>query len=173
MRKNAKAAIYSYGHRNPQGLILNPETGEIWEHEHGPMGGDEINIIKKGANYGWPIVTYGKNYNGTSITSETSKPGIEEPMYYWVPSIAPSGMAYITSEKYPHLKGNLLVGSLKFQYLELDILDGKKVVGREKLLEDLGRFRDVRQAPNGYIYAAVEGKGIIKLIEKQNKNIEE
>ena len=171
--KNAKAAIYSYGHRNPQGLILNPETGEIWEHEHGPMGGDEINIIKKGANYGWPIVTYGKNYDGTSITSETSKPGIEEPMYYWVPSIAPSGMAYITSEKYPHLKGNLLVGSLKFQYLELDILDGKKVVGREKLLEDLGRFRDVRQAPNGYIYAAVEGKGIIKLIEKQNKNIEE
>jgi len=171
-QNNAKTAIYSYGHRNPQGLILHPETGEIWEHEHGPMGGDEINIIKKGANYGWPVVTYGKNYNGTSITSETSKPGIEEPVYYWVPSIAPSGMAFITSDKYPNLKGNLLVGSLKFQYLELDILEGEKVVKREKLFEDLGRFRDVRQAPDGYIYAAVEGKGIIKLIEVRTNKTE-
>ncbi|WP_034891609.1 PQQ-dependent sugar dehydrogenase [Gillisia sp. Hel_I_29] len=171
-QNNAKTAIYSYGHRNPQGLILHPETGEIWEHEHGPMGGDEINIIKKGANYGWPVVTYGKNYNGTSITSETSKPGIEEPIYYWVPSIAPSGMAFITSDKYPNLKGNLLVGSLKFQYLELDILEGEKVVKREKLFEDLGRFRDVRQAPDGYIYAAVEGKGIIKLIEVKTTKTE-
>lgn len=171
-QNNAKTAIYSYGHRNPQGLILHPETGEIWEHEHGPMGGDEINIIRKGANYGWPVVTYGKNYNGTSITSETSKPGIEEPVYYWVPSIAPSGMAFITSDKYPNLKGNLLVGSLKFQYLELDILEGEKVVKREKLFEGLGRFRDVRQAPDGYIYAAVEGKGIIKLIEVKTTKTE-
>jgi len=172
-QKNAKSAIYSFGHRNPQGLILNPETGEIWEHEHGPKGGDEINIIKKGANYGWPVVTYGINYNGSSITAETSKPGLEEPIHYWVPSIAPSGMAFVTSDKYPHLQGNLLVGSLNFQYLELDILDGNEVIGREKLLEDLGRFRDVRQAPNGYIYAAIEGKGIIRLIENQTIKTEE
>jgi len=172
-QKNAKSAIYSFGHRNPQGLILNPETGEIWEHEHGPKGGDEINIIKKGANYGWPVVTYGINYNGSSITAETSKPGLEEPIHYWVPSIAPSGMAFVTSDKYPHLQGNLLVGSLNFQYLELDILDGNEVIGREKLLEDLGRFRDVRQAPNCYIYAAIEGKGIIRLIENQTIKTEE
>lgn len=167
---NAKKAIFSYGHRNPQGLIQNPKTGEIWEHEHGPMGGDEINIIKKGANYGWPVVTYGQNYSGTSITSETSRPDMEDPIYYWVPSIAPSGMAYVTSDKYPHLKDNLLVGSLKFQYLELDILDGKKVVKRERLLEGIGRVRDVRQAPDGFIYVAVEGLGIVKLIATETKS---
>ncbi len=166
---DAKKAIYSYGHRNPQGLILHPLTGEIWEHEHGPMGGDEINVIKKGANYGWPVVTYGQNYSGTSITSETSRPDMEDPIYYWIPSIAPSGMAYITSDKYPNLKGNLLIGSLKFQYLELDILEGEKVVKREKLLEGIGRVRDVRQAPDGYIYVAVEGVGIVKLIATETK----
>lgn len=166
---DAKKAIFSYGHRNPQGLILHPITGEIWEHEHGPMGGDEINVIKKGANYGWPVVTYGQNYSGTSITSETSRPEMENPIYYWIPSIAPSGMAYITSDKYPNLKGNLLIGSLKFQYLELDILEGEKVVKREKLLEGIGRVRDVRQAPDGYIYLAVEGVGIVKLIATETK----
>lgn len=167
---NAKKAIFSYGHRNPQGLILNPKTGEIWEHEHGPMGGDEINIIKKGANYGWPVVTYGLNYSGTSITSETSRPDMEDPIYYWVPSIAPSGMAFVTSNKYPHLKDHLLIGSLKFQYLELDILDGKKVVKRERLLEGIGRVRDVRQGPDGFIYVAVEGLGIVKLIASETKS---
>ena len=160
----AKAAIYSYGHRNPQGLIKNPQTGEIWEHEHGPQGGDEINIIQKGKNYGWPVITYGINYSGTPITDKTEMPGMEQPLYYWVPSIAPSGMAYITSDKYPQWKGNLLVGSLKFHYLERLELKDKKVVYREKLLEDIGRVRDVRQAPDGYIYVAVEGKGIFKLV---------
>ncbi|MCF4101387.1 PQQ-dependent sugar dehydrogenase [Gillisia sp. M10.2A] len=162
---NAKSAIYSYGHRNPQGMILHPKTGEIWVHEHGPKGGDEINVIKKGANYGWPVLTYGINYDGTSMTDETSRPGMEDPIHYWVPSIAPSGMAFVTSNKYPHLQDNLLVGSLKFQYLELDILDGEKVVKREKLLENIGRVRDVVQGPDDYIYVAVEGKGIYKLIE--------
>ena len=166
---NAKKAIFSYGHRNPQGLILNPNTGEIWEHEHGPMGGDEINIIKKGANYGWPVVTYGQNYSGTSITSETNRSGIEDPIYYWIPSIAPSGMLYVTSDKYPHLKNNLLIGSLKFQYLELDILEGEKVVKRERLLDGIGRVRDVRQGPDGFIYVAVEGLGIVKLIATETK----
>lgn len=160
----AKAAIYSYGHRNPQGLIKNPQTGEIWEHEHGPQGGDEINIIQKGKNYGWPVITYGINYSGTPITDKTEMPGMEQPLYYWVPSIAPSGMAYVTSDKYPQWKGNLLVGSLKFQYLERLELKDNKVVYREKLLQDIGRVRDVRQAPDGYLYVAVEGKGIYKLV---------
>ena len=159
-------AIYSYGHRNPQGMILHPGTGEIWVHEHGPKGGDEINVIKKGANYGWPVVTYGENYSGTSITDERSRPGMEDPVFYWLPSIAPSGFAYITSDKFPELKGNLLVGSLKFQYLELLDLEGKKITKRTKLLEGSGRIRDVRQGPNGNIYVAIEGKGIARLKSK-------
>jgi len=165
---NAKKAIYSYGHRNPQGMILHPD-GEIWVHEHGPKGGDEINIIKKGANYGWPVLTYGENYSGTSITSETSRPDMEDPIYYWVPSIAPSGMVYVTSDKYPHLKNNLLIGSLKFQYLELDILEDQKVIKRERLLEGIGRVRDIKQGPDGFIYIAVEGLGIVKLIATETK----
>ncbi len=172
-KPNAKEAIYSYGHRNPQGMILHPETGEIWIHEHGPMGGDEINVIKKGANYGWPVVTHGIDYTGLPISDESSRPGMEDPIYFWVPSIAPSGMVYVTSDKYPHLKGNLLVGSLKFQYLEHLILDGKKVVEREKLLKDIGRLRDVKQGPDGFIYAAVEGKGIVRLIKAETQGSKE
>ncbi|MFN4764258.1 PQQ-dependent sugar dehydrogenase [Gillisia sp. Q332] len=164
---NAKEAIYSYGHRNPQGMILHPDTGEVWVHEHGPQGGDEINVIKKGANYGWPLVTYGENYGGGAITDETSKPGMEDPIHYWVPSIAPSGMAYVSTNKYPSLQGNLLVGSLKFQYLEHDVMNGKEVTRREKLLEGLGRIRDVKEGPDGTIYVSVEGKGIVKLVEKE------
>ncbi|WP_089666855.1 PQQ-dependent sugar dehydrogenase [Gramella sp. MAR_2010_147] len=166
-QENAVEAIYSYGHRNPQGMILNPETGEIWVHEHGPKGGDEINVVKKGANYGWPVVTYGENYSGTSITDERSRPNMEDPIFYWLPSIAPSGFAFVTSDKFPELKGNLLVGSLKFQYLELLELNGKKISKRIKLLEDSGRMRDVKQGPDGNIYIAVEGKGIAKLIKNQ------
>ncbi len=162
-KEDAKDAIFSYGHRNPQGMILHPETGEIWVHEHGPKGGDEINVIKKGANYGWPVVTYGENYSGTPITDERSKPGMEDPIFYWLPSIAPSGFEFVTSDKYPDLKGDLLVGSLKFQYLEHLTLDDKKITKREKLLEGIGRLRDVKQGPDGYIYVAVEGKGIAKL----------
>ena len=166
-QENAVEAIYSYGHRNPQGMIFNPETNEIWVHEHGPKGGDEINVVKKGANYGWPVVTYGENYSGTSITDERSRPGMEDPIFYWLPSIAPSGFAFVTSDKFPELKGNLLVGSLKFQYLELLELEGKKIKKRTKLLEDAGRMRDVRQGPDGNIYVAIEGKGIAKLTNKQ------
>ncbi|MDR5589882.1 PQQ-dependent sugar dehydrogenase [Christiangramia sp. SM2212] len=165
--ENAVEAIYSYGHRNPQGMILNPETGEIWVHEHGPKGGDEINVVKKGANFGWPVVTYGENYSGTPITDERSRPNMADPIFYWLPSIAPSGFAYVTSDKFPELKGNLLVGSLKFQYLELLNLDGKKITKRTKLLEDSGRMRDVRQGPDGNIYVAIEGKGIAKLTNNQ------
>lgn len=164
---NAKDAIYSFGHRNPQGMIYNPETGEIWVHEHGPQGGDEINVVKKGANYGWPRVTYGINYDGTPITEETSGPDFEDPIYYWVPSIAPSGFVYVTSDKYPELKGDLLVGSLKFQYVEHLSLDGKTVTAREKILEGIGRVRDIVQSPAGDLYVSVEGKGIVRIVPKQ------
>ena len=165
--ENAKEAIYSYGHRNPQGMIFNETSGEIWVNEHGPRGGDEINVVKKGANFGWPVITYGINYSGTPITDETAKEGMEQPLYYWVPSIAPSGFAMVTSEAYPELKGNLLVGSLKFVYLEaLYLNSNNEVVKREKLLDGIGRVRNVIQAPDGMIYVGVEGVGIVKLIKK-------
>ncbi len=162
----AKTAIYSYGHRNPQGLAMHPETGAIWDNEHGPRGGDEINIIKAGANYGWPVVTYGINYSGTPITDKTEMEGMTQPFHYWVPSIAPSGMTFVTSSKYGDWKGSILVGSLKFQYLERLIVEGNKVVKREKLLDGIGRVRDVKEGPNGMLYVAVEGKGIYKLNPK-------
>ena len=162
---NAKTAIWSYGHRNPQGMIYNSQTNEIWLNEHGPRGGDEINIIKKGANYGWPVITYGINYSGTDITEVTKKEGMEQPLYYWAPSIAPSGMALVTSDNYPELKGSLLVGSLKFVYLEALYLENNKVVKREKLLDGIGRVRNVIQAADGFIYAGVEGIGIVKLVK--------
>lgn len=161
---NAKKAIYTYGNRNPQGMAMHPKTGEIWMHEHGPKGGDEINIVKKGANYGWPEVTYGVNYSGTKITDETAKPGIEDPIYYWVPSIAPCGMAFVTSDKYSNWKGRLLAGSLKFSYVELLTLDGEKIIKREKIAQDIGRVRNVKMGPDGLIYIAVEGQGIYRLI---------
>lgn len=164
---DAKPAIYSYGHRNPQGMVKHPTTGAIWAHEHGPQGGDEINIVQKGKNYGWPLVTYGINYSGTPVSDKTEMEGVENPIHYWVPSIAPSGMTFVTSDKYPAWKGNLLIGSLKFQYLERVELEGEKVVYREKLMADMGRVRDVRQAPDGFIYVAVEGKGIYRLVPNE------
>jgi len=161
---NAKAAIFSLGHRNPQGMVKHPETGKIWIHEHGPKGGDEINILQKGENFGWPIISHGINYNGTKLTEHTALPGLEQPLFYWVPSIAPSGMTFITSEIYPDWKGNLLVGSLKFQYIERLVLKNNKVLKREKLIEGMGRVRNVRQGLDGFIYAAIEGVGIVKLV---------
>lgn len=161
---NAKQAIYSYGHRNPQGMVMHPKTGKIWVNEHGPKGGDEINVIEKGNNYGWPVISYGVNYSGTTFTEITEKEGMEQPLFYWVPSIAPSGMAFVTSSNYPDWKLSLLVGSLKFEYLERLVIKGNKVVKREKLFEGLGRFRNIKQAPDGYLYAGVEGVGIVKII---------
>ena len=164
---NAKTAIYSYGHRNPQGMIKHPTTGEIWVHEHGPRGGDEINVVRKGANYGWPAITYGINYSGTEITKERSRPDMEQPLYYWLPSIAPSGFAYVSGSVYPEWEGEILVGSLKFAYLEKLTLKNNKVVKREKLINGLGRVRDVRISPDGHIYASLEGTGIVKLVPKK------
>lgn len=161
---DAKPAIFTYGNRNPQGMAKHPKTGKIWIHEHGPKGGDEINIVKKGANYGWPLISYGINYSGTKFTEETARPGMEQPIHYWVPSIAPCGMTFVTSDVYPKWKDHLLVGSLKFNYVELIVLDKNEVVGREKIAEDIGRVRNVKQGPDGYIYIALEGKGIVKII---------
>lgn len=160
----AKTAIYSYGHRNPQGMVKHPETGEIWVNEHGPRGGDEINVVEKGANFGWGVVTYGINYNGTEITEERSRPGMKQPLYYWLPSIAPSGFAVVTGSVYPEWENELLVGSLKFSYVEKLTLQNNKVVKREKIMDGVGRVRNVIIGPDGYIYAGVEGKGIVKLV---------
>lgn len=163
---DAKTAIYSYGHRNPQGMTKHPVTGAIWVNEHGPQGGDEINIIEKGKNFGWPVISYGINYSGTTFTDITEKEGMEQPLFYWVPSIAPSGMAIVSSENYPDWTGNVLVGSLKFSYLERLIIEDGIVVKREKLFEDIGRVRNVVEAPDGFIYVAFEGKGIYKIVSK-------
>lgn len=164
---NAKKAIYSYGHRNPQGLIFNPKTNEIWDHEHGPQGGDEINVIQPGKNYGWPKISYGINYDGSKFTDYTALPGMEQPLHYWVPSIAPSGMAYITSDIYPNWKGNILVGSLKFLYLDNCYIKDGKVVKEEQLLKNLGRVRSVVEGPDGFIYVGIENLGVVKIIPKK------
>lgn len=161
---NAKKAIYSYGHRNPQGMIRHPKTGEIWVHEHGPRGGDEINVVKKGANFGWPVISYGINYDGTTLTELEKKEGMEQPLYYWQPSIAPSGFAVVTGDVYPEWEGKLLVGSLKFAYVEMLTVENDKVVKREKLMDGEGRVRNVIIGPDGHIYAALEGRGIVKVV---------
>lgn len=149
-RKKAPKEIWSYGHRNIQGAILHPQTGELWTHEHGPQGGDEINIARPGKNYGWPKATYGEEYGGGRIGSKT-KSGTEPPLYHWVPSIAPSGLALYTGALFPHWQNNLLIGSLKFGLLVRLELEGEKVTHEERI--DIGqRIRDVRQGPDGAVY---------------------
>jgi glucose/arabinose dehydrogenase len=164
---SAKPAVYSYGHRNPQGMTKHPVTGDIWTHEHGPRGGDEINIIKSGKNYGWPKITYGKNYTGTTITKDKELPGMEQPLYYWIPSIAPSGMAFVYNSAYEDWNGSLVVGSLKFNYLERLTLDNNRIIKREKIANEIGRVRDVVLGPDGFLYLAVENKGICKIVPNQ------
>ncbi len=164
-KANAKASIYSYGHRNPQGLIIDKKTGTIWEHEHGPRGGDELNIIKKGENYGWPVISYGINYNGTTFTDKTKMDGMLNPENYWVPSIAPCGMAQIEGEKYGDWEGDLLVASLRFNYLVRVIVKDDVVLGEEEIFKNIGRVRNVRMSPDGFIYVAVEDPGrIFKMV---------
>lgn len=157
----AHATVYSYGHRNPQGMTLHPTTGEIWTHEHGPRGGDEVNIVKKANNYGWPVISYGINYDGTTFTNLTAKEGMQQPLHYWIPSIAPSGMVFVTGDKYKAWKGNLLVGSLRFKYLNRCVIQGNKIVKEEILLKNLGRVRNVAMGKDGYIYVAVEDPGYV------------
>jgi glucose/arabinose dehydrogenase len=164
---NAKKAIYSYGHRNPQGMEINPFTGKIWTHEHGPRGGDEINIIKKGANYGWPKASFGINYSGSKFTDKTTIKGMEDPLHQWTPSIAPSGMAFVNSKKYPKMNGDLLVGSLKFRYISWCKLKNGKVDSEEKILEGLGRVRSIEQGNDGYLYAGIERLGIVRILPRK------
>ena len=157
----AKPEIYTYGNRNPQGMAMHPVTGKIWIHEHGPKGGDEINIVVEGANYGWPEVTYGKNYSGTTITDLTTKPGMQDPLHHWTPSIAPCGMSFVTSDLFKSWNGNLLVGSLKFRYVARLELDGNQVMHEEKLLENIGRVRAIANGPDGYLYVSTESPGMV------------
>lgn len=153
-RADARPEIYSYGHRNMQGLALNPTSGRIWEQEHGPRGGDEINIPRPGGNYGWPLVSFGVNYDGTPVgTGKTEGPGLEPPVWHWTPSIAPSGMTFYTGSLFPAWKGSLFNGALAAQMLVRLELDGDKVVREERLLQQLHeRIRDVREGPDGALW---------------------
>ena len=159
-RKDALPEIWAYGLRNAEGLVFNPADGKLWEQEHGPMGGDEINIIAPGKNYGWPVVSYGVNYDGSIVGAGKQKAeGIEDPLWHWTPSIAPSGMAFYTGNLFPRWKGSLFNGALKFQLLSrLEMKDGKPVK-EERLLQDLGeRIRDVRQGPDGALYLLTDNE---------------
>lgn len=152
-REGAKPEIWSYGHRNPQSAALNPATREVWAIEHGARGGDEVNIPRKGLNYGWPVITYGVDYSGVRIGEGTSKPGMEQPIFYWDPSIAPSGMAFYTGDAFPKWKGSLFTGGLRSQLVSRLIVEGDRIVGEERMLQSIGeRIRDVRQGPDGFLY---------------------
>jgi glucose/arabinose dehydrogenase len=152
-RAGARPEIWAYGVRNPQGLAFDPATGKLWEQEHGPRGGDEVNIIEKGKNYGWPVIGYGIDYNGAKIHASTHKAGMEQPVWYWVPSIAPSGMAFYTGDLVPAWKGNIFIGALKAEILVRLERDGDRITREERLLEGLGeRIRDVRMGPDGALW---------------------
>lgn len=152
-RAGVRPEIWAYGIRNAQGMALHPTTGELWEHEHGARGGDEVNVIERGANYGWPLVTHGVDYSGLPIGRGKTMPGVTDPLHTWVPSIAPSGMAFYTGERIPGWKGSLLVGALAGEMLVRLELDGRRVVREHRLLEDeIGRIRDVREGPDGLVY---------------------
>jgi glucose/arabinose dehydrogenase len=164
----ARPEIWTYGHRNPQGLIIHPETGDIWATEHGPQGGDELNLIVKGHNYGWPVIGYGVNYGtGSRIHEGTHRQGMDQPVHYWVPSIATSGLLLYTGDRFPKWKGSLFVGGLAGAQVARLTLDGRRVTKEETLVSGLGRIRDVRQGPDGYIYLAIDtegdGPGVVRL----------
>jgi len=159
-RENARPEIFAYGNRNPQGMSLEPGGKRIWIHEHGPRGGDELNILYPDANYGWPVVSFGKEYwSNKSVGEGTHKAGMQQPVYYWVPSIAPSGMTFYQGEKFPNWQGSLFIGSLKFKLLVRLELEGNRVVTEERLLADIfGRIRDVREGPDGLLYLLTDEK---------------
>ena len=169
-QKGALPEIWSIGHRNIQGATIHPQSGQLWTHEHGPKGGDEINIPEAGKNYGWPVITYGKEYSGGDIGIGTHKEGMEQPLYYWVPSIAPSGMTFYTGSKFPQWQGDLFVGSLKFRQLVRLELEGNKVVTEERFLDKaIGeRIRDVVQGPDEYLYLLTDSDNgkVIRLTPK-------
>jgi glucose/arabinose dehydrogenase len=156
-KPNIRPEIWSHGHRNMQSAAIHPVTGKLWTVEHGARGGDEINIPEAGKNYGWPVISYGIDYSGRPIGEGSAKAGMEQPIYYWDPSIAPSGMAFYTGNLFPRWKGDLFVGALAGQHLSRLVIDGERIVAEEKLLADLGeRIRDVRQGPDGALYVATD-----------------
>ena len=158
-REDAKPEIWSLGHRNLQSAALHPTTGELWTVEHGARGGDEVNIPQKGKNYGWPIISYGVDYSGAKIGEGTKKSGLEQPVYYWDPSIAPSGMAFYTGDKFPAWRGSILVGALAGKLVSRLETNGNRVTGEERMLQNLGeRIRDVRQGPDGFVYVLTDSR---------------
>jgi aldose sugar dehydrogenase len=158
---NAHGSIWSYGHRNPQGISINPATNELWTEEHGPRGGDEVNISQKGKNYGWPIISYGINYDGSILTPLTKEANMEQPLIYWVPSIGPCGATFVTGDRYKAWKGDFMVASLRFMYLNRCKIQGNKIVSQENLLKNIGRMRFVEMGADGCIYVGVEEPGFI------------
>ena len=167
--KGAIKSIWSYGHRNPQGLALHPSTRQLWEAEHGPRGGDEVNIILRGHNYGWPVITYGKNYSGTIISKLTHHEGIDQPVFHWKPSIAVCGIAFYEGSQFPEWKNNLLATSLKYERLHRVELDGMNMVKDEIIFEAESRVRDVEVGPDGIIYVALEDPGRIVKLTRYSK----
>jgi glucose/arabinose dehydrogenase len=158
-RAGAMPEIWSYGHRNPQGLAIHPETGAVWLTEHGPQGGDEVNVSTAGANYGWPVIGYGVNYgSGTAIHASTRAEGMEQPLHFWVPSIGVSGLAFYTGYKFPEWRGNLFAGGLSGQRVDRLVIEDGEVVASETILQGMGRVRDVREGPDGYIYVALSAR---------------
>lgn len=163
--RGALASIWSYGHRNPQGMDRHPETGALWSTEHGPRGGDELNLVARGKNYGWPVITYGMNYNGTPITDKTAQDGMEQPVIHWTPSIAVSGIAFYRGDKFPQWRNHLFVGALARQELRRVVIDGDRVTQQEVLFKNIGRIRDVVSGPDGYLYVSFERPGrIMRLV---------
>ncbi|MGI9629200.1 MAG: PQQ-dependent sugar dehydrogenase [Longimicrobiales bacterium] len=154
----ARPEIWTYGHRNAQGMAFHPETGDLWQNEHGPQGGDELNLILPGQNYGWPVVGYGVNYrSGAAIHDGIQQDGMADPTHVWVPSIGASGMLFYSGQAFPNWQGDMLVGGLSGQRLLRLTLDGQSVVGEETLIHDMGRIRDIQQGPDGSIYLAIDG----------------
>jgi glucose/arabinose dehydrogenase len=154
-------SIWTYGNRNPQGLYFDKATNRLWESEHGPKGGDELNLIEKGKNYGWPVISYGMNYDGTVLTEITEKEGMEQPVSYYVPSIATAGITMVTSDKYPAWKGDILIGALAKMHINRVDMDGTKALSQEIMLQDIGRVRQVKESPDGYLYAVTQGTGLL------------
>jgi aldose sugar dehydrogenase len=164
----AQPEIWSYGHRNIQGMVFHPETGDLWTHEHGPRGGDEINVILRAENYGWPKVSFGIHYDGSIFTTDTTLAGMVDPILQWTPSIAPCGLDIVTSDRYPQWRHNLMVGALAGQHIQRVVIEGRKVVKTERLLEGFARFRAIRQGPDGYLYVLTESPGLfIRLVAEE------
>ena len=167
--KNAMKSLFSLGNRNIQGMAIHPKTGQLWVTEHGPMGGDELNLIKAGKNYGWPVITYGLNYNGTVISVLTHKEGMEQPILYWKPSTAVCGLDFYTGDLFKKWKNKLLVGALKYEEVSLLSIEDERVMHQDVVLKGAGRVRDVSTGPDGAIYVVLNNPGsVLRLTPKKD-----